>query len=630
VAPILQARCVPCHHPSGSAPFSLTDYESSRRKARQIRLVTEERYMPPWLPADGARPFANDRSMPEREIEILARWVAAGAPEGDPAVEVPAPPPFDGGWSLGEPSIEVAMERFVVPAEGRDVYRNFVITAPVQRDTWIRTVEFQPDNPRVLHHAVMFVDATGTARVLDARDPEPGYTGMDIGNLRIPDGQFVTWLPGRAPSPGADDIAFLLRPDTDIVLQLHLRPNGRPETVRVRLGLHEAEEPPRRFPMTIRMWTRDIDIPAGESDYLVEAGYTLPVDVDVLGVYPHAHYVGHDLQGFAQPPGEERLRLIHIPDWDFNWQEEYFYEEPLHLPRGTELSIRYRYDNSANNPQNPFSPPRRIVHGFESSDEMGELLLSVLPSERDRPVLWDHFERFAFALDLANVEKHAAVEPDDPSWYHEIARYCLRLGRTKEAVRQYEKLCAAAPGRPKPLQRLGQARLADGDVEGALAELERALELDPGLLRARLYYGQALARADRLDEAAEAYLEVLDRDPGHPTAQSRLGELELERGERGLARERFERALERNPVFDRAQLGLGRLALLEGEVQEAGSRARTVLQEEPAHAAAHHLLGLALEERAPDEALWHLELAARFAPDEPSFSQDLERLRASR
>ena len=167
-------------------------------------------------------------------------------------------------------------------------------------------------------------------------------------------------------------------------------------------------------------------------------------------------------------------------------------------------------------------------------------------------------------------------------------------------------------------------------MEGALAELERALELDPGLLRARLYYGQALARADRLDEAAEAYLEVLDRDPGHPTAQSRLGELELERGERGLARERFERALERNPVFDRAQLGLGRLALLEGEVQEAGSRARTVLQEEPAHAAAHHLLGLALEERAPDEALWHLELAARFAPDEPSFSQDLERLRASR
>ena len=632
VAPLIYAKCTPCHRSGGSAPFALTSYEETKRKARQIRIVTEERTMPPWLPSDGARAFSNDRSLQPQEIELLSRWVEAGAPQGDPE-RTPAPlhelfGGIDSGWRLGKPSIEVEMEPFVVPAEGRDVYRNFVIRNPVQRDTWVRTVEFQPDNPRVLHHAVMFVDTTGVARAEDARDAEPGYTGMDIGNLRIPDGQFITWLPGREPAPGEDDIAFLLRPDTDIVLQLHLRPYGRPETIQVRLGLFEAKQKPTRFPMTIRLWTRDIDIAAGDADYLVEAAYRLPVDIVVRAVYPHAHYVAHDLQGFAQAPGQERMRLIHIPDWDFNWQEEYFYEEPLALPKGTELSLRYVYDNSAENPRNPFAPPRRIVHGFESSDEMGELLFSVLPSERDRPVLWRDFERFALARDLANIEKHAAQDPGDPSWHHEIARYCLRLGRTQEAVRQYELLCKAVPDRPRPLQRLGQARLADGDVEGALRDLSRALELDPGLGRARLYYAQALAQAGAQDEAFEAYQEVLDRDPSQPTALSRLGEIHLARGEAKRARELFERALKRNPVFDRALLGLGNQALAGSSPNEAASLARNILHEEPAHAAGHHLLGRALAAQGgSDEALWHLELAVLFDPDEVSFTQELARYR---
>lgn len=630
IAPLVFEKCTPCHRPGEAAPFSLTNYAEVKRRVRQIGIVTESRFMPPWLPAGGAKPFANDRSLTQAEIDLFATWIAAGAPEGDPQ-EIPELPKWERGWQLGKPDIELSMETFVVPEEGRDVYRNFVIRSPVQRDTWVRSVEFQPDNRVVLHHLVLFVDDTGTARALDDRDPQPGYVGMDIGNLRIPGGQFVTWLPGKEPTAGEKDIAFLLRPHTDIVLQLHLRPSGRPEPIQVRLGLFEAETPPTRFPMTIRMWSRDIDIPAGVKDFLVEASYQLPVDVQVLGVYPHAHYLGDDLQGYAKPPGGDELHLIDIPAWDFNWQEEYFYSEPLFLPAGTELSIRYLFDNTADNPLNPYSPPRRVVHGFESSDEMAELLLSVLPSEKDRPILWDHFERFTWDLDLSNYERHAAEDPDDPSWHHDIATYCLRLGRTEEAVRRYELLCEAAPDQARPLQRLGQARLAHGDLEGCLRDLRRALELDPSLLRARLYLGQALLKFGRTEEAIEAFHEVLDRDPGHPMALSRLGEIQVRGGNTKRGRELFEKALARNPQFDRALIGLGYLALAEGRAVQAGEVASRVLYTDPAHATAHHLYGRAFEDQGNlEEALRHLELALRFDPAEAAFARDLERVRRAR
>jgi tetratricopeptide (TPR) repeat protein len=627
VAPIVFQRCAACHHPGEAAPFSLLSYEDLRRRAKQIALVTRERLMPPWLPDPSANAFVEDRSLTSEEIETIQRWVEEGAVEGDPA-DLPPAPEFPSGWQLGEPDAIARMpEEYLVPAEGSDIYRNFVLRSPVEELRHVRAVEFQIERKGAVHHGVLFVDGSRTARAQDAADPEPGYEGMELGVPRIPDGQFVSWTPGKVPLPGAEDIAWRLDPYTDLVLQLHLRPTGKPEPVQVALGLHFAERAPTRHPLTIRVWSRDIDIPAGERSYLVEESYTLPVAVEVLVVYPHAHYLATDVLGLATLPDGTRRTLIHIPRWNFNWQQEYSYAQPLALPAGTVVSIRYVFDNSAENPFNPSSPPRRVRHGYQSSDEMAELLLHVLPAGADRPVLYHDFVRTARERDLLWFQRQAAAEPDNLAWNTQLATYCLRLGRNAEAVAYYRALVEAAPEKANPWQRLGQAQLANGELDAAMASLRKALELEPAHPRAHLQLGKALFQQGQLAAAEQELRTALAADPSDPQGNTHLGELLRARGQPAEAARAFERALQRNPEHVRALTNLAELALERGELERAEARAAEALHIEPDDAAAQHAFGLVRLARGDRAgARVHLELALRFEPEDARFAESLRRL----
>lgn len=631
IAPIVFESCSPCHHPGEAAPFSLLGYEDLHKRAKQIAIVTGDRFMPPWLPDSSVNSYAGDRSLEPGQIETIRRWVEAGAPEGDPA-DAPPTPHWTSEWMLGEPDLVVQTpDVYTVPAEGRDVYRNFVIPSPVLETRYVRAVEFRPDNRRVLHHAVLFVDGSGGARAMDRRDPEPGYPAMALGEARIPDGQFVGWTPGKPPPPGSDDVSWRLDPYTDIVIQMHLRPSGKPEPIQLSLGLHFADSPPTKHPMEIRLYSREIDIPAGDPAYVVESSYELPVDVQVLGVYPHAHYLGKDLQGYATLPDGTRKWLVHVPSWDFNWQEEYFYAEPMFLPRGTTLAIHYVYDNTSNNPLNPNDPPKRVVHGFESSDEMAELLLQVLPKEGDRPILWHDFVEKSREVDLARIERELVKTPEDASSHHWAAQYCLRLNRTAEAVEHYERLVELSPGQPNPLQRLGQARLADGDVEGALRDLQAALEIDPRNLRAIIGLGLAHLRLDRSQEAEQEFRRALEMDPVNAPANTFLGEILMDRGEREAAARCFTEALSRNPEHTRALWDLASLDLEQGKVDDAIRWCEQALHITPDLPEAHNVLGLAFEKRGDlERARLHFSLAHRFDPEVPAYEENLARVGSAR
>ena len=300
--------------------------------------------------------------MSTSKIEKIVRWVDSGAPEGDPA-DLPEPPAWPEGWQLGTPDLVLELEEpFVVPAEGKDLYRNFVLPIPVTEPRFVRTLEFLPDNPRLLHHAVMRVDTTGSTRELDARDPGPGFAGMSMGRAALPDGRFLGWAPGKSPDPGDEDAAWRLEPGMELVLQMHLRPSGREESIRPSIGLHFASEAPTKHPRALTLSSSQIDIPPGESAYTIEDTFVLPVPVEVLSVYPHAHYLGKDLQAFALLPDGGTRWLMRIDPWDFDWQDQYRFAEPVSLPAGAKLVMRYTYDNSAENPANPSSPPRRVVY----------------------------------------------------------------------------------------------------------------------------------------------------------------------------------------------------------------------------------------------------------------------------
>lgn len=377
VAPILYRHCAACHRPGGVAPFSLITYQNAAKRARLIAEVTTKRYMPPWSPygAPDAPRFSGDRRLSETEIAALARWADAGAPQGD-AARTPAPPQFPEGWQLGKPDIEAEMRApFDVPAEGADVYRCFVIPAPVAKDRWVRAVDMRPGNTRAVHHALLFQDITGTAR---ARDAGAGYDCFGTPGF-LPARGLGGWTPGSLPFRAPDDIPELLHGGADLVLQVHYHPSGKPETDRTRVALYFTDQKPRRRMLDIPLGSNRIDIPAGERRYRVADHFTIPVDVDAIAITPHAHYVCKEMYGYAVLPDGTRRTLIHIADWDFNWQQQYLYAVPVRLRAGTDVVMEFTYDNSVENPRNPNHPPRRVVWGPATTDEMAGLHIAVVP-----------------------------------------------------------------------------------------------------------------------------------------------------------------------------------------------------------------------------------------------------------
>ena len=354
IAPLLRARCGACHHPGGVAPFSVLTYTEVRPWARAIRNAARTRSMPPWKPEPGyGGPFVGEQRLSDAEIELIAAWVEAGAPEGDPG-DLTRWPAESSGWRLGEPDLVIEMPApYTLQAEGTDVLRKFAIPVPISARRYVRGVEFQPGNPKVVHHANMKIDPTPASRQLDAEDPEPGYDGVTPFSARFPFGFFLGWTPGQVRPLAAEGMAWTLDPGSDLLLEMHLTPSGEPERVQSRIGFFFTAEPPTRIPFTIRLGKQDIDIPPGVADYRTADRYVLPVDVDVYGVQPHAHYLATEVRGYATLSDGTRRPLIAIDDWDFHWQDSYRYAEPFPLPRGTELAMEFNYDNSAENPANP-------------------------------------------------------------------------------------------------------------------------------------------------------------------------------------------------------------------------------------------------------------------------------------
>lgn len=474
IAPILYGRCAACHRPGGPAPFSLLTYQDARDHAALIAAATAARRMPPWLPDPDYLRFAGERRLTREEIAILQRWAGAGAPEGNPADLMPEPV-FPDGWQLGEPDLVVALPEYHVAPHQSDIYRNLVASIPVSEERFVSAVELRFDNSSPVHHARLMVDTTASSRAEDARDAEPGFEGMDMHgmsvrtNAQIPDGFFVGWTPGKIPARGPEDMAWRLRPGTDLVLQVHLPPRAEPVVVRPLVGFYFARRPPTRMPSLIMFNWKTIDIPPGRRDYVITDSYTLPVDVEALSVYPHAHYLATLMEAWARLPDGTKRGLLRISRWDFNWQDAYQYAEPIQLPLGSTITMRYVYDNSARNPRNPNRPPKRVTYGPNSTDEMGDLILQVVArTARDQRIL----ER-----DLA-----WKYQSQDAAWYadHEVALGNLLSlrGAYDSAVAHFH---AALNSRSDAGVHAGLAgALASaGDFAQALAHGRIALQLEP-------------------------------------------------------------------------------------------------------------------------------------------------------
>jgi mono/diheme cytochrome c family protein len=369
IAPILYKNCAVCHRPGEVAPFSLLTYEDVAKRARQITRVTGERIMPPWKAEAGFGEFANDRHLTTQEIALIQDWAESGAPEGSSA-DLPSTPKFADGWTLGEPDVVLEPdEDYHLAAEGPDIYRCFVVPTKFTEDHDIRAMEIRPGNRKVVHHVIVHYDTTGAARELDARDPGPGYTSFGGVGFRS-SGMIGGWAPGNYPTFLPEGIGRIVPRGADLVLQVHYHRSGKPETDRTKIGLYFAKgtiDKRIRAKMVLKYLLR---IPPGDSNYVVHASLPVTEDVTAYRITPHMHLLGREMKVTATLPNGKVLPLVHVTDWDFNWQTSYQFKTPIHLPAGSQLDLEAHYDNSAGNPVNPNNPPRLVRWGEQTTDEM--------------------------------------------------------------------------------------------------------------------------------------------------------------------------------------------------------------------------------------------------------------------
>jgi tetratricopeptide (TPR) repeat protein len=570
IAPIISSRCATCHQPGEIGPFSLLTYDDVRRHAAQIATVTARRIMPPWKPVQGKGDFQNERRLTDAELRTLQQWIAAGAPEGDAAGRSPLAPggvegrpvqgerPARDRWQLGTPDLVVRMPaEYTVPADGGDVFRTFVIPIPVTGPRYVRAIEFHPGNARVVHHANLGVDRTRSSRQLDARDPEPGYSGSMERDARYPEGQLLGWTPGQAAHPAPDGTQWRLEPGSDLVVQLHLQPTGKIEHVGVTVGFFFTDTPPVRAPAGLRLGSETIDIPAGATEYIVADSYRLPVDIEVVAVQPHAHNLARTMEATAELPDGTTRWLIAIDDWDFRWQDVYRYAVPFVLPKGTRISIRYTYDNSSGNPRNPHQPPARVIWGQNTSDEMGDFWMQVIArAAADEPILSADFRRKAHAEDLAAYTKLLKGDPENPLRHDAVADLHLDAGELEDAIAEYRESLRLNRESAPTHYNLGYALSARGRRDEAIAEFEEALRIDPEYAQAHNNLGALLQIAGRADLALEHYRRATTIRPDNVEAHANLGQLLSIRGRRAEAAVQFSQALALNADTVQALAGL--------------------------------------------------------------------------
>lgn len=360
ISRIMQANCVECHHKGGVGPFALETYEDVIEHAGMIRKQVERGAMPPWFaaPLEGRAhsPWANDRSLSERDRSDLLAWLASSDRAKGDVADAPRARVFQGEWTIGKPDAIIAGARPVsVKAEGTMPYQHVTVTTDFPEDRWVRGYEILPTAREVVHHVIVSVFEKGS------RVSQGGEEGAQ--------GYWAAYVPGNSKQVYPEGFARKLPAGATVSFQIHYTPNGKAVEDTIRMGLLFAKEPPKYVIHTTGLPNARISIPPGEANHVETASRKLPTDINVMAWMAHMHVRGKAFKFEVTLPDGKTETLLDIPKYDFNWQLRYDYATPHFLPRGSTVKITAVYDNSASNPANP-DPGKTVRWGQQTFDEM--------------------------------------------------------------------------------------------------------------------------------------------------------------------------------------------------------------------------------------------------------------------
>ena len=521
-----------CHHPGGSAPFSLLTYADAKRRAAQIATVTAESLHAAVESGSGRRSVRRPASAERRrDRACCGGGRTRGAPRrrSQPAsrqsvavVSLSGPT----GWQLGKPDLVVTLPQpYTLPAEGTDVFRIFVLPIPVETARFVRGLEFRPGNPKVVHHANIRIDTTPASRRLDEADPGPGYDGLIARSATYPDGHFLGWTPGQVAPLLPNDLAWRLEPNTDLVVELHMQPSGK-------AGAGCAVDRP-----LLRRRGADADAgdaaaraaghrhPCRRRALHVTDSYVLPVDVEVEAVQPHAHYRARDVRGEATLPDgstkrAHRHRRLGLP-------------LAARLPlrdaaagcrRARPLSMRYTYDNSADERAQPAAAAGARALGTAIGRRDGRPLDP--GADARRPTISIAQPRLPAEGRRRGRQRLRGGDREAPRRRRRCTtmwRCCIwSLGKNDEAIAHFKTSLALKPQSAPAHYNLGTALTVARRLDEAAAEYREALQIDPAYANAHNNLGNVLLSQKRFDEAIREFEEVVRLQPDSAAARKNL------------------------------------------------------------------------------------------------------------
>ncbi len=374
VACIIYNKCSSCHNPEGVGPFNLLSYEDAFTNRLNIRWAVQSKYMPPWRAERGHVAYLDDMSLTDEEIETIVSWINNDAPEGDPEL-APNPPDDFSPIVITDPDVVIEFDEYTSQADEEDDFRCFVKPWEETEQQFIVSSEVIPSNTNIVHHTLFGWDAEDTAIALDEQDPGPGYYcfgGFGSNTVQL----IGAWVPGSNVNNLPEGFGFSVPAGGNMVMQTHYPEGsiGQSDATSVRFKL--SDDPSIRQVQSIPLLNHFANLTNGP--LFIEANtvktfyaeQTIPVDLVLLAVAPHAHLIAKSMRSFAVTPSGDTLALVEMPQWDFDWQLTYVFKKPVVLPAGSTVYGEIVYDNTTANPRNPSDPPIDVSVGEETTDEM--------------------------------------------------------------------------------------------------------------------------------------------------------------------------------------------------------------------------------------------------------------------
>ena len=380
IAPVIFKSCTPCHQRGAIGPFTLETYDDVKYHAKMISYVLEERLMPPWKADDTYRTFHNERKIDSGFLGLFLKWMNGGYAQGNDKISFSAP----SGEDLVKPDYIIRMPRPIkLEATNRDIFVTYIDSMFLGGERYIKSIKIVPGNTRLVHHCRVDFDTTD-ASVSLLKD---GFINTaNLNTIPPPAYGFVAdYVPGISAYKYPEGIGYKVSKKLYVLVNVHYAPNAKEEydSTKVYVYFYPKGYKPREVghrSIGLDPKTPNVEISKIPKDSICTfqiGSEALDTSISLIAIQPHMHLIGKYMEVYAITPANDTVPLVRVTDWDFNWQENYYFEKPVVLPKGTTFHIKGIYDNTTGNLNNPFYPPQDIYFNnrMKTTNEMFEFYI---------------------------------------------------------------------------------------------------------------------------------------------------------------------------------------------------------------------------------------------------------------